>query len=201
MNNYNSALVKEIFSRLFVMAIDNKINLSSFTTMLIKSDFINHIENNQYIDIGYKSIVDMFYEITNFKVKEDNTFGVFNDAYWCGNAYFYLFSVTKKPFSYIFLKFPLQKMIDLYPLFHEMDWSELLEMFKKTEKEKTIFRLLCETCRYSIPKISELLKINVNTLRSYIKSDDKLYGASFKNIFHIARFFDVPVNLFIEKLD
>ena len=50
MNEYELSKVREIFSRLFVLAINYKMNLKSFTAMLEKSTFLSKIEKNVYDD-------------------------------------------------------------------------------------------------------------------------------------------------------
>ena len=198
MNDYEINKVRETFSRLFVLAINNKMNLDSFTYLLEKCDFISHIENNRYDSSLNKSIDTIFYEITGFVVKEDNSYGIYNDAYWCGQNYFDLHLKTKKSFSYIFLKLPLEKMIDIYSIFHEMDFSSLVDYFYKKCEEKTIIRLLCEKANKSLPDISKDTLIPLSTLKKYNMSDKYLYKASFQNITKLASYFDVRYSLFVE---
>lgn len=192
--------IKELFSRLFVLAINNKINPDSFINLLMKSVFIKKIEEKQYSDYFNKSIIDIFFDITSYQVDNDNSYGIYNDAYWSGYSYYELYLRLNKPFSFIFLKLPLSKMLDIYPIFHEMDISSLIDYFNKLDKEKTILRLLCEQKRCSLPKLSNITKISVSTLRKYNASDEALYNASFQNIIKISRYFDTPINLFIDKI-
>ena len=200
MNNYDIEKVKYIFARLFVTAIQNETNLTAFTRGLTNSDFVKKIEANKYDDYFNKSITDIFESIVTTYIREDDSFGVYNDAYWSGISYFNLYLKTNKPFSYIFLKLPLEKMLDIYPVYHEMDFSSFYELFQQLEQEKTILRLLCEQYRKSLSKISKATGISVNTLMKYNASDEALYKASFQNIIKIANYFDVSISLFIEKL-
>jgi len=192
-NNY---VLKETFARLFVIATTNKMNLSSFSYLLERSDFVRKIETREYDDYFNKSLINIFYDITGITINTDNSYGVYNDAYWCGYSYFEIFLRTKKPFSYIFLKMPLVKMMDIYPIYHEMDISSLLEFFARQEQEKTILRALCEQIRTSLPKLSAATGIALTTLSKYNADDGALYKASFQNIFKIVNYFHAPINLF-----
>ena len=200
MNNYDIDKVKYIFARLFVVAVQNMTNLNAFTRALEKNEFVQKIEANKYDDYFNKSILEMFESITSNTIREDDSFGIYNDAYWSGVSYFDLHLKTNKPFSYIFLKLPFEKMLDIYDVYHEMDFSSLYEYFQKLEQEKTILRLLCEQSHKSLSKISKATSISINTLSKYNASDEALYKASFQNIIKIANYFDVPISLFIEKL-
>ena len=173
-------------------------NFFSFTYMLVKSDFIYQIEKNQYNDIFNKPLDMLFYEITGFKIDKDESYGVYNDAYWSGQNYFELHLTTKKSFAYIFLKLPLEQMMNIYTIFHEMDFSSLLDYFVKKCEEKTILKILCENSNKSLNDISLATGISINTLKKYSVSDDYLYNASFQNISKIITFFDVSSFLFLK---
>ena len=67
MNDYN---IKDLFARLFVLAIQNKINFYSFTHHLERSEFVLKIEENEYDDYFNKDILTIFLisQIITFKV-------------------------------------------------------------------------------------------------------------------------------------
>ena len=196
----NIGVLKETFARIFVIAVNNKMNLSSFSYQLERSEFIRKIEEGKYDDYFNKSLISIFNDITGITVNDDNSFGVYNDAYWCGYSYFEIFLRTKKSFSYILLKLPLVKMMNIYPIYHEMDISSLLEYFAEQEQKKTILRALCEQSKVSLPKLSAATGIGLATLSKYNADDKALYNASFQNIFLIAHCFNVPINLFANIL-
>ena len=196
MNNYDLRKIKELFARIFVLAVQNKINFDSFTYLLERSLFVRKIEKNEYDDYFNKSLIEIFQDITNLQINEDNSFGIFNDAYWCGYSYFDIYLSKKKSFAFIFLKLPFKTMIEVYSIFHEMDISSLLSYFDSLDQKKTILRLLCEKKRCSLTKLSNSTGINPATIAKYNSSDELLYKASFQNIFAIAKFFDSPISLF-----
>ncbi len=198
MNNYELKDIKETFCRLFVLAVSRKMNMTSFTNLLMKSDFISSIEKGYYVEVVNKRIEKLFYEISYSYISEDDSYGVYNDAYWCGSAYFSLYLKLHKSFSYLFLKLPFKDLMDLYPIYHEMDVTSLEELFIKKEKEKTIIRLLCEMKGCSLSKLSESTGININTLSKYNANDENLYKGSFQNVVKLVNYFDVPINLFVK---
>lgn len=199
MNNLDVRKVKELFARLFVLGVQNKVNLQAFTKSLEKSAIAAKIEKGQYDDYFNKSLQQIFYDITLKYIEIDGSFGIYNDAYWCGYSYFELQQKIKRSFSFIFLKLPLTKMMDIYSIYHEMDFSALKDYFYKIDKEKTILRLLCEERHCSIPKLSKELGINKATLSKYNADDKALYCGSFQTIYRIATYFDVPVSLFYKQ--
>ena len=188
--------MKEIFARLFVVATLNKMHPDSFTYCLERSTFIEKVTLGKYDDYFNQPIEKLFFDITQFKINKDETFGIYNDAYWCGYMYFELQKRIKKPFSYIVLKLPFSKMLDIYPAYHEMDISSLEDYFNKCSESKTIIRALCKQKHCSISKLSLNTGLNKATLSKYNASDRALYKGSFQTIYKIAKFFDVPLSLF-----
>ena len=196
MNDYELDNLRETFSRLFVLAVRNKINFKSFTNMLSNSSFIVAIEKDKYNELFNKPIEQLLFSITGFETKEDNSYGIYNDAYWCGQNYFDLHIKTKKPFVYLFLKLPFEEMMNIYSIYHEMDFSSLVDYFHKKENEKTILRILCEEKRCSLNDLCKATSLSLNTLRKYNSSDDILYNASFQNIAKLIEYFDVSYLVF-----
>lgn len=199
-SNYYLPRIRETFCRLFVIGILNKINLNAFTTLLERSDYINEIENKHYDLADSSSLESLFLSITKIELHENNSYGVFNDAYWCGYVYFELHLRMKKPFSYLFLKLPLANLLDMYPLYHEMDIAQVEQYLSSREKDNTIIRLLSEKKLMPLTKLANSTGISINTIRKYANSDEYLYAASFQNIVKIGGAFDVPLSLFIKQL-
>ena len=197
MNDYEVRKIREIFARIFVIAIDNKINFYSFTNFLLKSEFLEQLEKDKYSKIFDMPIEDIFFSITGYDIEEDKSYGIYNDAYWSGQSYFDLHEKLHKSFAYLFLKLPLEQMINIYSIYHEMDFSLLCDYFLKVAKQKTILNILCRNKHCSLNDISIATSLSLNTLKKYNSSDDALFKASFQNIAKLVDFFDVDYSLFI----
>jgi len=201
MSNLDLRMAKETFARLFVMAVQNEINFLAFTASLERSAFANLIEEDVYDDYFNTPLTRIFFDITKMHIEKDESFGIYNGAYWCGYSYFELQQRLKKPFSYLFLKLPLSKMMDIYPIFHEMDFSALLGFFEKEKDKKTILRALCEQRHCSLSKLSASTGISQATLSKYNADDEALLKGSFQNVYKISKYFNAPVSLFSRNTD
>ena len=197
MIDYDLNKIKDIFARMFVIGIQNKINLYSFSAMLERSEFVSSIEKEEYTELYNEPLENIFYSITDNKIEKDTSYGIYNDAYWVGECYFKLHLTLNKSFAYLFLKLPIEKMLDLYPVYHEMDFSSLVEYFKQIEEDTTILKILCDEKKVSLTEVSRKTGININTLRKYYRSDVALYKAEFQNIAKIVEYFDTTFILFI----
>ena len=197
MNNYELYKTREVFSQLFVIAIKNKMNLDSFTFYLERSDLVLSTQKDIYSSKVDNNLKDLFYMITNYEVSDIEIEGIYNDAYWAGLGYFDLQQELKIPFSLLFLKLPLSKMLDIYSIYHEMDISSLVSYFISLNKEKTILRILCENKKCSLNDICKKTNIKLSTLKKYNESDSHLYSASFQNINKLVNYFNTTYSLFV----
>lgn len=192
---------KEQFARLFVIAVQNKMNLDAFTHFLERSKFVEKIEAGGYDEYFNQDLEYIFFDVTENRIGIELSYGVFDDAYWAGSMYFELFQRMHKPFAYLFAKLSLPKMMDMYPIFHEMDYSALEDQFLLVARKKTILRILCDQKGCSIPKLSKAIGISAPTLSKYASSDDALYNGSFQTIMKIAKFFGAHTSLFLKSVD
>ena len=175
-------------------------NLNAFGMSLAQSEYVRIIEKKHTHFSSEKSIVERFNEITGLYVKEDTSFGIINDAYWAGYTYFELFLHIKKSFSYIFLKLPVEKMFDMYDVYHEMDISQVFDYFMEIENKESIIKLLCERHYVSLASLARKTGISINTLKKYATSDENLYNASYQHIFKISSELDEPFSLFARTI-
>ena len=200
LNKYLIDDVEKTFSRLFVLAVHQSMNPFAFTYLLSKSNYVAKLEEGDIDAISNWPIEKAYFDVTNEMIREDSSYGIYNDAYWCGHCYFELFLQTHKPFSYLFIKLQLEKMLSVYEVYHEMDFTALLELFRKKEQEVTILGALCKDKKCSLTKLKEATGISVNTLRKYRYNDELLYKASFQNVYKLAKYFEVPISLFVKSL-
>ena len=185
-------LNKDLFSRLFVLAKKQKINLRSFSLLLANNDnLVLSDENDNVI-----SLIDLFNSITGLYLDSDDSFGIYNDAYWCGTVYYYLYFKTKKSLSYIIYKFPLDQLIEFYGTYHEMDYSSVYDLFLSKEKENPLLRSLCKQNGITVNELHERTGISINTLQKYYRDDELLLSASFQNIYKISQALNVNISLF-----
>ena len=197
----NEDEIRDFFSRLFVLAKTEMMYFEAFTNALANSDLIKTIEDDKLFFVSTNNIISTYNHITGHYLREDESYGVYNDAYWCGYTYYNLYLKTKKPFSYLFIKFPMNELIDLYPLYHEMDFSHIYDIYLKKEKEITIMQYYKKRRLVSLPTIAKKTGLSLATIKQYVSSDDALYSASFQTIYKLHLLFDAPLSIFRKEVE
>ncbi len=185
---------EDYFSRLFVLCKQNKVSMRAFSIALMKREDLQLGSENNVV-----SLPALFNDITGLYLQKDESFGIYDDAYWCGSVYFRLTRKSKKPLSYVLLKMPFDELALLYPVYHEMDYSSISNQFGVITQRNTIIELLCKTSGKRLTAASRTMGISLNTLNYYKKDDDHLYAASFDHVYKIAKYFDAPLSLFVKE--
>lgn len=185
-------------AQLFKLAVSSRIHFEAITTALERSSFIRELEDGEYSRIYEQTSYDSFYEIFHLlNMSEDSPF-IYNDAYWCGYVYMNIFYEFSKSFSYIFLYLPLEELMSLYSVYHEMDISQIYDYFRKQIEGESILSKLLKKKKISAVSLAEKTGISENTINYYKKSNKNIYKASFQNVYKIAKALDVPETLFLE---
>lgn len=188
------------FARIFVLAIEQRINLDLINEVLARSSLITNIEKDNYSELVNNTIaglVKYYFDCVPF---EDDSLYKYNNAYWCGFVYMNIYYKYHKPFSYIFLKLPLRKLIDMYDVYHEMDIGAVYEIFEEISKQKTILQLLLEKHKINNKKLAKMSKVKISTIVHMKQNDEHLYAGSFANVHKIALALNEPDNLFLETV-
>ena len=196
----NRAFKQHVVARLFVIASQIKMHPEAFASSFINSDFASYLEKDIYDDKYNISILDIFNKITGLNVSRDDSFGVYDDAYWAGHTYYELMIRRKKSFAFLMIKLPLKEMLDLHPVYHEMDLTAIEEYLNEKDKSQSIIKCLLKRYGYKLTEVSKKTKISISTLRKYSENDALLYRASFKHIYLLKNFFEVPYQLFLESI-
>jgi len=167
---------------------------------LLKSEIIIGLENS---DESFLNQPLEYLFMNTFNIEPPiKVFGLFNSLfYWVSEVYIRLFIKYKKSFSYLFLLLPLRKLIEMFELYHQMDFSETYSVFENLMKEKRILPLLINKNNLTMKKLSELTKINYNTIDFYCRSDEKLFSGSYANLLILSKALKVDGNIFLKELN
>lgn len=196
----NLDLLEELLASIFQYGFDkmyspksvqSRFCVSKFASMLEKNDdsFIDNYTRDQIL----KDVFHILYE-EKFNIK------ITDLSYWISMTYLNLFFQYKKSFSYLFLYFSLEDAVERFPVYHEMDVSQIFNYFEKKQKSHTLLSKLLSEKGLTTKQLSVLSGISIHTLNGYCKSDDILYGARFDYIMLISQILEVNPNIFMKNI-
>lgn len=167
---------QNVFSYLLGRAIAEKYSLEHITFSIAYSKLCQELERSNATTIAFSSCEKIYQDIfplfENKGIEIDN-YGIYG---WLGHIYIRLFLDLKTTFEMLFFIFPLHVALDSYHLYHEMDYSALLNYVKK-RSEPSHLDVVMEKKNISSHRLSVLTDIpfsTINALRYGNRDFDKL---------------------------
>ena len=130
------------------------------------SSFFQKVENDK--DTFAPIIVDSLLVKEIFPEYDVNllTTPIYNQCLWAAEAYLRIQGESQLTFEAIFLYIPIAKMYGFFPLYHEMDFSHIVQLFFELYRQKSVLSLLIEKYGYTIVDISKASSVSYETLYS-----------------------------------
>ena len=93
-----------------------------------------------------------------------------NDVRYAGECYISVSVALSMPLRKLFLLYPLDKMLALYPTFHEMGPFRIIERVKEDLEGKTAFSVLLDESKLNLNSLAKLLRCRRDSL-TLLKED------------------------------
>lgn len=101
------------------------------------------------------------------ELKEDFTkMPKYNECLWAAEAYMRIQGKTRLTFECIFLYIPIKEMYSYFPIYHEMDFDQIIKRFEELYSKKSALSIIVDKYGYSLEDISQKIGISYNTLYS-----------------------------------
>ena len=151
---------------------------------LSHSKFLNDFEYSDVTEISFRSTMSLYREMFPNSKAVVQDIRLFSNFYWIGEMYIHLFLKYKLTFETLFAYFPLNKMKELFPLYHEMDVTQFEKYANEVLKESTL-SIWLKKRNVLCTKLAKETGISLNTIRA-IKSGnrkiEKLQSSYFEKI-------------------
>ena len=190
-----------LLSNIFFYGFSHAFSLISIEEKLLNAKCIRDLENGDASFLIRQTTEEIVSELYDRFVDEKELLKTNVISLWLGDLYSKLFFSFNKSFSFLFLYLPITKAIDMFPLYHEMDFSQSLNHFETLIKENSILSLLLKKHEMTINQLSVLTQINRNTILSYTRDNEFIYNAKFESVFKISQIFNENINLFVRKIN
>ena len=122
----------------------------------------------------------------------------YNQCLWAAEAYLRIQGSTGLTFEAIFLYIQISKMYSLFPLYHEMDFSQIIDEFNCLYKNESVLSILLKKYKYSLKDVSMKCKIPYVTLSSLKQRKRDIKKANVEAIISLAKVFKVRVETIAE---
>ena len=127
--------------RVLAVAYKRQYSLNALERLISYSPFFQKIERDSLV----APIIDEHILINGFfpYVKVDlDDLPTYNQCLWAAESYLRIQKETGLTFEAIFLYCPIKKMYEQFNVFHEMDFSQIINYFKELYLSQSIFEIL-----------------------------------------------------------
>ena len=152
-----------LLERVFSFGYQTNYSTSAIERMISYSSFFQKIEKNESTLINDSLLLANLFQENNINLE---TLPVYNQCIWAAEAYLRIQNECRLSFEAIFLYIPINKMYDYFPLYHEMDFSHIINEFISLYKKKSVFSLLLEKYNFTLNNVSKDIGISYETLYS-----------------------------------
>jgi DNA-binding Xre family transcriptional regulator len=132
---------------------------------LYKSSMIKEFEESNITQIAFNSSILIYRKLFPNSEATTKDIHLFSSYYWIGEMYIKIFFKYKVNFETIFAYLPIQKMHELYEVYHEMDVTQFYRYFESL-KEKNTFEIFLKEKELTLKALSNKTGISVSTLKA-----------------------------------
>ena len=190
------------YSSLFerVLSVAHYLHYSTATLerLISYSPYFQNIENdkNSFPPItNDKTLINSLFYDQTVNIEE---IPIYNQCLWAAEAYLRIQEATSLTFEAIFLYMPISKMYSLFPIYHEMDFSQIINEFNILFNKESTLSILLKKYNYSLKDISIRCNISYATLFSLKQRKRDIKKANTEICINLAKIFNVRVETIAE---
>lgn len=195
--NYLYEYVNKL-ERILSIAYEYKYSLGAVEKMISYSSFFQNIEKDggSYAPITSEAalIKELFPDLNT----DYDSVPTYNQCLWAAESYLRIQGKTGLTFECIFLYIPISKMYEYFPLYHEMDFSQIVQEFERLYKEKSVIAVLLDKYGYPLKEVSLKAKIPYDTLFGFKQRKRDISKANFETLYRLSRVFNVRMETISE---
>ena len=186
--------------RVLSVAYEVKYSLGALERQISYCVYFQNIEEGagfELVTTENKLMKEIFPEIT---INLDNV-PVHNQCLWAAESYLHIQENTGLTFEAIFLYIPIEIMYQYFPVYHEMDFSQIVDEFIKLFKKKSVLSVLSKKYGFSMREVAKAANISYETLLSLKQRKRDISKANYEMVYKISKFLHVRASTLAELND
>ena len=166
MNEYYLYEYSNLLERILSYGIYTKVTEDHLEKMIARSSFFQSIEKSNEGSSPITNDISLIKGLfPNSKINMVDV-PTYTMSLWASESYIRIQNHTKLSFEAIFLYMPLEDMYRYFHIYHEMDFSQIIDLFLEKQKEKSILEILCERFGYKTKDVARITQIPYDTVQS-----------------------------------
>ena len=172
-------------------------NDTSISVRIEQSSYFDFLENDNISNFLSKDVSDICFNEFGVKAKKlSETY--LNEYVYAGECYISISISLSIPLRKLFLLFPLDKMVELFPSYHEMSPFRIIERVNEELSNITAFKILVNRSVYSISALSKITDIDRNYLSRLLDNPKEENKLTSRQIYILSKALDTD-EIFFKK--
>ena len=160
--NEYSALLERILSTAYFY----KFSLKYIEKKISYNSFFQLLECDEGLMSPYIEQDKLLKEIFSDSKVDLNNVPVFTQCMWAAEAYLRIQFDTGLTFESIFLYVPIEEMFEYFDIYHEMDFTHIINLFNEKYNKNSVLALILEKHKLQLSDIASDNNFSYNTLSS-----------------------------------
>lgn len=188
----------DLLERVISVACELSYRLSSVESQISYSPFFQKVEKSSYVMPPIITDTELVKEIYSHRDIDIGDIPVYKISLWSAEAYLRIQEASKLTFEAIFLYIPIKRMLNYFGVYHEMDFSQIVDEFFRLYKANSVLAVLLNKDYRSTKEISELLGISYETLFSYKQRRRDIKKMEAKSAYVLSTLLKVRIETLLE---
>lgn len=177
---------------------DGKLSIQEINDAFVDNDFFDFLERNNASDFINRSFEDISKTIFGKDINFEYDGKELVMLFWAGMEYMNIAINENIPLRKVFLLLPLEEMLSLFSVYHEMNDFKMIEKWREIYKSRSILSILCKRKGITQKNLSIASGVDINSIKRYCKNNDNLSVASYLTIKSLLNVLGVS-DVFIKK--
>ena len=188
----------DLLERVLSFSYKERFTFDFVEKTISRSSFFKSIEKQDILPPQFLSDAQLLKTLFPFEKELKYNVPVYNQCLWASESYMWIQKKTKLTFEAIFIFVPLKEMYSKFDLYHEMDFSQIVDYFNEKRKKTSVVDLLFKKFKYSVKEVAEKTGIPYNTLVSLKNKRRSISGFNVKSLNSLANVFHVRIETIAE---
>ena len=133
--------------------------------VLSYSQIVNELEQSNVTTIAFTSVEKIYADLFPRHANDGFVYNPYDEYGWIGHIYVHIFLKFQITFESIFMLLPIKEALNLYHLYHEMDITQVYDVFEEKMKP-SIFAKYMKLRNISSNELSLLTGVSQATISS-----------------------------------
>ena len=160
---------------------------------------ISEFEKSNVTLIAFSSLEKIYSQVFPDSVNQGYSLNRYDEFGWVGYIYVHLFLDLEFTFELLFILLPIEKALEMYHLYHEMDYSQTLEYVKELVKYSPLDAVM-KYRNISTRKLSEMVGMSFSTINALRYGKRNIEKCEVRKLLNISIVLSVKMETLINNI-